>query len=144
MIKVSENLYRGPAVDIATLPSDIKVVINLQTDLPELWFGDVNKELRSCVFRQMFFYDFEVSPFRKMWPEDLMLVVSMMKQQADGYKTYIHCRHGRERTGLVCAAYRILVDKWSVDKAYQEMIDLGCRWPWRWFYKKYLKEIAGE
>ena len=34
----------------------------------------------------------------------------------------IHCYHGADRTGLLCAAYRMLIEKWSVDEAVNEMV----------------------
>src|SRR6266404_5876162 len=45
-------------------------------------------------------------------------------QQLSG-KLLIHCEHGRDRTGFVCAAYRILVDKWTSDDAWEEMKQYG-------------------
>lgn len=38
---------------------------------------------------------------------------------------YVHCLHGRERTGLMLAIYRIRIESWSVDDAYREMIQRG-------------------
>lgn len=37
----------------------------------------------------------------------------------------VHCRHGADRTGTVVAAYRILVQDWSVEAAITEMRDGG-------------------
>ena len=34
----------------------------------------------------------------------------------------LHCYHGADRTGLLCAAYRILVENWTVEEAVQEMV----------------------
>lgn len=42
-----------------------------------------------------------------------------------GPDTYIHCLHGEDRTGLVVALYRILVQGWTVKRAKQEMYDNG-------------------
>lgn len=38
----------------------------------------------------------------------------------------VHCEHGRSRTGLVVAAYRIVVQGWSAKTAIREMADYGC------------------
>lgn len=38
---------------------------------------------------------------------------------------YVHCLHGRERTGFMLAAYRIKVQKWTADEAYKEMLQQG-------------------
>ncbi|MDD4889582.1 MAG: tyrosine-protein phosphatase [Phycisphaerae bacterium] len=38
----------------------------------------------------------------------------------------VHCEHGRSRTGLVVAAYRVVVQGWSAKTAIQEMANYGC------------------
>ncbi len=35
----------------------------------------------------------------------------------------IHCRHGADRTGAVCAAYRIVEQNWQPDQAINEMVN---------------------
>ncbi|HEX7917405.1 hypothetical protein [Rudaea sp.] len=37
----------------------------------------------------------------------------------------IHCWHGADRTGVVCAAYRMVVQGWSKADARAEMFDGG-------------------
>src|SRR5579883_2797635 len=39
--------------------------------------------------------------------------------------TLIHCWHGADRTGVVCAAYRMAVQDWSKDDARAEMFAGG-------------------
>ena len=39
--------------------------------------------------------------------------------------TFIHCRRGQDRTGLVVAAYRVKVQRWEKAKAYREMMAYG-------------------
>lgn len=34
---------------------------------------------------------------------------------------YLHCKHGSDRTGMLAAFYRIRVDGWSFEQAYDEM-----------------------
>jgi protein tyrosine/serine phosphatase len=34
---------------------------------------------------------------------------------------YVHCQQGQDRTGLVCAAYRVKVQGWTVAQAWEEM-----------------------
>ncbi len=38
---------------------------------------------------------------------------------------YIHCRHGRERTGTMAAVYRMSVEDWPYQKALLEMLRFG-------------------
>jgi len=38
---------------------------------------------------------------------------------------YIHCEHGKDRTGLLVALYKVKYDGMDVDAAYSEWIELG-------------------
>lgn len=35
----------------------------------------------------------------------------------------VHCRHGSDRTGLICASYRIAYHGWSVEDAIDELVN---------------------
>lgn len=37
----------------------------------------------------------------------------------------VHCQHGADRTGLMCAAYRVVVEGWDKDQAIAEMTTGG-------------------
>lgn len=37
------------------------------------------------------------------------------------WPVYVHCAGGRHRTGVMTAIYRMTVDGWDIDQAYQEM-----------------------
>lgn len=39
--------------------------------------------------------------------------------------TYVHCLHGKDRTGFMCAAYRMKVMGWSYKDAVKEMFEMG-------------------
>jgi protein tyrosine phosphatase (PTP) superfamily phosphohydrolase (DUF442 family) len=38
---------------------------------------------------------------------------------------FVHCHAGKDRTGLIFAAYRIKYDHWSIEDAYKEMLGYG-------------------
>lgn len=56
---------------------------------------------------------------------------------------FVHCKDGVDRTGVVCAAYRVAVCGWSVDNAILEMKAMGFhRYRYFWwipFVKKILR-----
>lgn len=60
---------------------------------------------------------------------------------------FIHCRKGKDRTGLVIAAYRVTVEGWTFEDAYQEMKKYGFHsyffW-WKKFLRKYIQEKLNE
>lgn len=43
----------------------------------------------------------------------------------DGGPVLVHCHHGADRTGLICALYRVLYEGWSRQQAIDEMIEGG-------------------
>jgi protein tyrosine/serine phosphatase len=44
---------------------------------------------------------------------------------------YFHCWRGKDRTGAMCAAYRIRVEGWPLDEARREMQEFGFYPGWR-------------
>jgi tyrosine-protein phosphatase SIW14 len=53
---------------------------------------------------------------------------------------FVHCQAGKDRTGLVVAVYRILVDHWSAEDAIAERKVFGAWWFW-WENKTYLRRL---
>ena len=51
-------------------------------------------------------------------------LATIEKSQKHG-PVLIHCWHGADRTGVVCAAYRMVVQDWNKDQARAEMFDGG-------------------
>ena len=41
------------------------------------------------------------------------------------HPVFIHCRHGKDRTGAVVAIYRIRIQGWSLEEAEAEMLSFG-------------------
>ena len=54
-------------------------------------------------------------------------VAGFLKRVADKKRqpVFVHCLHGADRTGVLCAAYRIVVQGWSRDEAIREMTTGG-------------------
>ncbi|MGA3085577.1 MAG: tyrosine-protein phosphatase [Thermodesulfobacteriota bacterium] len=51
-------------------------------------------------------------------------VINILKDQKR-WPVLIHCLHGSDRTGFICALYRILIEKWCIDDAINEMVNGG-------------------
>jgi protein tyrosine/serine phosphatase len=41
------------------------------------------------------------------------------------YPVWVHCTAGRDRTGAMCAVYRMEYDHWSAEQALAEMREYG-------------------
>ncbi len=46
---------------------------------------------------------------------------------------FVHCQHGADRTGTMCAAYRVVVDGWTKQEAVNEMTKGGFGFHSIWF-----------
>jgi protein tyrosine/serine phosphatase len=38
---------------------------------------------------------------------------------------FLHCLHGRDRTGLMTAVFRVVLQGWTAQRAYEEMLECG-------------------
>jgi protein tyrosine phosphatase (PTP) superfamily phosphohydrolase (DUF442 family) len=78
----------------------------------------------------------------RQWNPETEEVVRAMKVilTPEYQPVFVHCQAGKDRTGLVVAVYRILVDGWSVDDALAERKAFGASDFW-WENKTYLKRL---
>jgi malate synthase len=63
----------------------------------------------------------------KAWHPERKEVVKFLQIVTDEkrYPILFHCQHGADRTGIMCALYRIAVQGWSREEAIQEMKEGG-------------------
>ena len=54
-------------------------------------------------------------------------VIRFLRIVTDGSRTpvFVHCQYGADRTGTMCAIYRIMIQGWTKDKAIEEMTKGG-------------------
>lgn len=58
--------------------------------------------------------------------------VEQLRGLAASHRVYIHCTHGRDRTGLIVGAYRIVVQKWAMADVEKERASYGVLGLIRW------------
>ena len=70
----------------------------------------------------------------KPWHSEEEDVVGFLKIAADtnSYPIFVHCQRGADRTGLVCAMYRVVIQGWTKDDAVEEMTEGGFKFDPRW------------
>ncbi len=56
--------------------------------------------------------------------EDVVRFLALVADPANR-PVFIHCQHGSDRTGTMCAIFRMAVQGWGVDEALREMRDGG-------------------
>jgi protein tyrosine/serine phosphatase len=116
--KVSDTLYRGAQPDAEGFRQlkalGIKTVVNLRSfhsDRDEM--GDVRLRSEHIWFKAWHAEDHEVVRFLKIVTD------------TNHTPVFVHCQHGADRTGTMCAIYRLAVQGWTKDAAIQEMTEGG-------------------
>ena len=112
--RVTEDLYRGAqptAEGMRELKKmGIKTVINLRSfhsDRDEI--GDTGLAYEHIYMKAWHAEDEEVVRFLQIVTDD------------DRAPAFVHCQHGADRTGTMCAIYRIAVCGWTKEEAIEEM-----------------------
>jgi hypothetical protein len=111
--RVSKVLYRGAQPTEEGFKNlskmGIKMVISLRSfhgDSDDI--GDLPLKYKRFTFNTLHAEDKEISGFLKL--------VSDPKNQP----VFVHCLHGSDRTGMMCAAYRVTFEGWTKDQAIDE------------------------
>jgi protein tyrosine phosphatase (PTP) superfamily phosphohydrolase (DUF442 family) len=118
LFKVSNDLYRSEqptAEGFKNLKKlGIKTVVNLRN------FHTDSTLIRDTGLEYEHIY-------MKSWHAENEDAVKFLKIVTDPKKTpvLVHCQHGADRTGTMCAVYRLAVQGWSKDEALKEMTDGG-------------------
>ena len=116
--KVSDDLYRGAQPTAEGMKQleklGIKTVINLRSmhsDRDEIKDAELAYEHINMTTRNVEEND----------------VIRFLRIVTDSSQTpvFVHCQHGADRTGTMCAIYRIAVQGWSKDEAVEEMTKGG-------------------
>lgn len=116
--RLNENLYRGaqPTTDgFRTLfTMGIKTVLALRV------LDGEDDLVRSF---GMNYIPLPMSTFTKVDANIIHDAIKLMKSCV--LPAFVHCQHGADRTGVVCAVYRMQYDGWTEQEAEQEMQDFG-------------------
>lgn len=65
-----------------------------------------------------------LSPFVEPSAEDIQVCLNILKS-TEHHPVFVHCLHGQDRTGTIISIYRLDAHGWNINRAYQEMLDLG-------------------
>jgi len=139
--KVTDNIYRGSAPSIKDVLLLKKYGINKIISLDNTCGKKIEKICKNIGIKQEIHHlDGKKANLLKFLSKNLK------KMLEEGGPTFIHCRHGKDRTGFVCALYRIKYQNKSLEEAMEEAnsfgFGIGCAPEFINMYKKVLKEAA--
>lgn len=65
--------------------------------------------------------------YMKAWHPEEEEIIRFLKIVTNPKRTpvLVHCQHGADRTGTMCAVYRVVVQGWSPEEAIREMVEGG-------------------
>lgn len=116
--KVSDDLYRGAQPTAEGMKQleklGVKTVVNLRS------FHADRQQLEGTELA----YEQIPATALNIEAEDVVRFVQIVTD-ANRTPVFVHCRHGSDRTGTMCAAYRIVTQGWSKDEAVEEMTKGG-------------------
>ena len=134
--KVSDNLYRSAqptAEGMANLEKlGIKTIINLRdnhSDSDEI--GDLPLKARRI--------EIFTANMKDKYVEEFLSILD----DPNAVPVLVHCQHGADRTGTLCAMYRILRQGWTPDDAIDEMKNGGYNYHSVWSnIPRFIRESA--
>jgi len=116
--QITPLLYRGAqptAVGMRQLKAmGVKTVVNLRS------FNSDREELGNTSLA------YEHISMKAWHPEQEDIIRFLRITTDKAYApVFVHCQHGADRTGLMCAIYRVAVEGWTKEEAIQEMTQGG-------------------
>jgi protein tyrosine/serine phosphatase len=124
--KVNEYLFRGAQPEeeeyaqLATL--GVKTVLDLRDD-PK---GYAKAQAEAAGLR---YINLPMSDKKYPAEENVKKFLDLATDQGN-WPLYVHCAGGRHRTGVMTAVYRMTLEGWDIERAYDEMkdYDFYTRW----------------
>ena len=115
---VENQITRGGRPALSDIDG-FKTIINIETKSKA-----VEAERSRAAQLGIQFVQSEMSAYRAPTDQQIQTIINLMKDK-NNQPLFIHCLHGEDRTGLVVGLYRVYVDGWTPDAAYQEMLEKG-------------------
>ncbi len=120
--KVSDNLYRSgqPTADalqnLETSHLRIRTIVDLSWSRFD---GDENRGT-GLIYEHIPMIGWPLFPKEEQVIKFLQIVTDNQRAPV-----LVHCQHGADRTGIMCAVYRIAIQGWTKERAVEEMIEGG-------------------
>jgi protein tyrosine/serine phosphatase len=141
--KVDDSLYRGAELHSGQVKHlkkfGIKTIINLKDE------NDDSSKIEELEARKlgMNYINIPLDSSKNPSPEAVQLFKSIM----DNYKLapcYVHCKHGKDRTGIMVALYRVWKHGWDYDLALSDMHQKGYQQIYRPHLNKFLENYCND
>lgn len=141
MIKLTHDIYRGRRPTRASLLAaepNPRTLLNLESGWYEWLNPGAVKADQLASELGMVQLHLPMSPFKPPCLSQVVEAFGLMNSLELPRPLLVHCREGVDRTGVVCAYYRVVAEGWSPADAIEEMLSLGFH---HWRYRYWLPQI---
>lgn len=149
ILPVTDRIYRGPHPITDTdwdelARHGVKTILDLERGYFEALHGRLNAEVMEGVKRGITVIHLQLGDLFAPTTAQLDCALNILRNDEHG-NLYVHCKEGVDRTGEVCATYRVKAQGWSVEDAVKEMFKNGYHkvpYKFLWFpqFLEYLQE----
>ncbi|MEW6056654.1 MAG: tyrosine-protein phosphatase [Bdellovibrionota bacterium] len=145
-IRVDQGVYRGSQPEdgddyVRLKKTGVRTIINLRDE------KSAKKERKVAYALGMKFFNIPLSGFYAPSDEDVEKILSLMAKP-ELQPVFIHCRYGKDRTGLLVGLYRIRYQGWQPELAYKEALELDFNrklFGLNYYFRKQIKKhLRGE
>jgi len=124
--QVNDHVYRGAQPSPQGFESLAKLGVKTVIDLRG-GTGRSNGEKKVVEAAGMRYINIPLDGLKAPSDAEVAKLLTMFDDSKTG-PVFIHCRRGADRTGTICACYRISHDHWENDKALSEAKQFGMSW----------------
>lgn len=143
--QVEGDLYRGgrPSEEdvVALREMGIKTILDLEGGVFAPETEPVRRERAWAEAAGVDFVHVPLSPLTSPRPGRVEEAVAVMADPARR-PVFVHCRAGVDRTGFVVAAYRVTIEGWAAERAYDEMVRAGFHRILFWWAAAFMRYAA--
>ena len=138
--EVSDGLFRGARPgeggmkELARL--GIRTIVDLRTG------DEIEEERAEAIEAGLRHINVPFGAFRRPADEGVERVLGLLAE-SEHRPVFVHCRRGRDRTGMMIACYRMRYEGWTAERALKEATRHGLAW-WQFRMKGYIKDECGE
>ncbi len=127
--KINDHLYRGSQPSLNELSElkklGITTVIDLRAESPQTAEQErIRVEALGLRFQRI-----PIGGFSNPKDSDLIDFFQVVRD-SPSQTVFVHCEFGKDRTGVMIAAYRIAFENWSSNQALSEMMQFGFNSAW--------------
>lgn len=138
--RINGKLYRGGQPEPAGYDHLSELGIELVIDLNTSRKG-IARERAAVESRGMRYVSLPWSSRSRPSDEQVKEFLRLIGEE---HKTFVHCRHGSDRTGVMIALHRILREGWTPERALEEMNYFGFHGFWYGHLKQYVRETSAR